>query len=106
VSTKDAKFMTLDISNFYLMTPLKHHEFIRMKLSDIPDVVIRENKLRDKATPDGSIYIVANKGMCCLPQAGLLANELLEKRLNKHEYHQSKLVPGLLLKCSTVTSMA
>jgi len=30
-----------------------------------------------------------------LPQAGLLANELLEKRLNEHGYHQSKLVPGL-----------
>ncbi len=30
-----------------------------------------------------------------LPQAGLLANELLEKRLNKHGYYQSKLVPGL-----------
>ena len=87
--------MTLDISNFYLMTPLKRPEFIRMKLSDIPDEIIREYKLRDKATPDGSIYIVANKGMYGLPQAGLLANELLEKRLNKHGYHQSKLVPGL-----------
>ena len=95
ISTKDAKFMTLDISNFYLMTPLKRPEFIRMKLSDIPDEIIREYKLRDKATPDGSIYIVANKGMYGLPQAGLLANELLEKRLNKHGYHQSKLVPGL-----------
>ena len=30
-----------------------------------------------------------------LPQAGLLTNELLEKRLNAHGYHQSKLVPGL-----------
>ena len=30
-----------------------------------------------------------------LPQSGLLANELLEKRLNKHGYRQSKLVPGL-----------
>jgi len=29
------------------------------------------------------------------PQAGLLANELLEKRFNEHGYHQSKLVPGL-----------
>jgi hypothetical protein len=28
-------------------------------------------------------------------QAGLLANKLLEKRLNKHGYQQSKLVPGL-----------
>jgi hypothetical protein len=30
-----------------------------------------------------------------LPQAGLLANELLEKQLNKQGYFQSKLVPGL-----------
>jgi hypothetical protein len=29
-----------------------------------------------------------------LPQSGLLSNELLEKRLNKHGYFQSKLVPG------------
>ena len=30
-----------------------------------------------------------------LPQAGLLANELLEKRLNQNGYYQSKLIPGL-----------
>ena len=30
-----------------------------------------------------------------LPQSGLLAIELLEKRLNKSGYQQSKLVPGL-----------
>ena len=95
ISTKDAKFMTLDISNFYLMTPLKRPEYIRMKLADIPEEIIVEYKLRNKATPDGSIYIVANKGMYGLPQAGLLANELLEKRLNANGYRQSKLVPGL-----------
>ena len=66
-----------------------------MKLSDIPKEIIHEYKLHDKATPDGSIYIVANKGMYGLPQAGLLANELLKKCLNKHGYHQRKLVPGL-----------
>ena len=41
------------------------------------------------------IYIEANRGMYGLPQAGLLANKLLQKRLNKRGYHQSKLVPGL-----------
>ena len=30
-----------------------------------------------------------------VPQSGLLTNELLEKRLNKRGYQQSKLVPGL-----------
>ncbi len=66
-----------------------------MKLSDIPDKIINEYKLQNKTTPSGSIYIVAKRCMYGLPQSGLLANELLEKRLNKHGYRQSKLVPGL-----------
>ena len=95
VSTKGAKFMTLYISNFYLMIPLKRSEYIHVKLTDIPQEIIDEHKLLDKATPDGSIYIEANKGMYGLPYAGLLANELFEKRLNENGYRQSKLVPGL-----------
>ena len=50
-----------------------------MKLVDIPQYIIDKYKLRDKATPDGSSHIVANKAMYGLPQSGLLANELLEK---------------------------
>jgi hypothetical protein len=95
VSTKNAKFMTMDISNFYLMTPLKRPEYIRMKITDIPEEIILEYNLRDIVTEDGSIYIMAIRGMYGLPQAGLLANELLEKRLNEDGYFQSKLVPGL-----------
>ena len=74
--------MTMDISNFYLMTPLKQPEYICMKLADILQEIIEEYKLLDKATPDGSIYIEATKGMYGLLQAGLLANKLLEKCLN------------------------
>ena len=95
VSTPGAKFMTMDISNFYLMTPLQRPEYIRIKLADIPQEIIDEYKLKKIADSKGSIYIVANKGMYGLPQSGLLANELLKKRLNKNGYHQSKLVPGL-----------
>ncbi len=42
--------MTTDIFNFYLMTPLHCAKFIQIKLSDIPDEVINEYKLREKAT--------------------------------------------------------
>ena len=87
--------MTLDISNFYLMTQIKRPTYIRMKLANIPQEIIDEYKLRNKATPDGSIHIESNKGMCELPQVGLLDNELLEKRLNENGYRQSKLVPGI-----------
>ncbi len=87
--------MTMDISNFYLMTPLLRPKFIRLKLTNIPNEVIKKYNLKEKATKNGSIYIKAKQGMYGLPQAGLLANELLKKRLNKHGYRQSKSVPVL-----------
>jgi hypothetical protein len=95
ISTKGTRFMTLDISNFHLMTPLHRPNFIRVKPNNIPDEVIEEYKLREKATKNGSIYIKAKQGLYGIPQSGLLASELLEKRLNKHGYRQSKLVPCL-----------
>ena len=87
--------MTMDIANFYLMTPLKRPEYVKIKLRDIPEEIIMEYKLCDLATPDGKVYIKETKGMYGIPHAGLLANEQLETRLNKHGYWQSKLVPGL-----------
>ena len=37
ISTKGARFMTMNISDFYLMTPLAQPQYIRVKSSDIPD---------------------------------------------------------------------
>jgi hypothetical protein len=42
VLTPGAKFMTIDISNSYLMTPLPRPEYLRLKLSDIPEEIIFE----------------------------------------------------------------
>ncbi|KAL7475804.1 hypothetical protein ACHAW6_001706 [Cyclotella cf. meneghiniana] len=87
--------MTLDILIFYLMTPLKSPKYLCMKLRDIPAEIIQEYKLKSLVEPDGSLYILVQLGMYGLPQAGLLANELLKKCLNAHRYFQSKLVPSL-----------
>ena len=95
VSTKGARFMTMDISNFYLMTPLDIPEYIRMKLADIPQEVIDKYNLQDKATPDGSIHIVANKGMYGLPQSRILANKLLKQHLSANGYEEQPHTPGL-----------
>ena len=43
VSTRKAKFMTMDISNFYLNTPMKRPEYIRIKVSDIYRVKLLKN---------------------------------------------------------------
>ena len=57
ISTPGAQYMTLDIKNFYLNTPMKRFEYMWLKMADIPDEVIEEYALNDKATPDGFVYV-------------------------------------------------
>jgi hypothetical protein len=95
ISTPGAKFMTMDIKDFYLNTPMTRYEYMRLKMSDMPDGVIEHYNLREIATPDGFIYCEIQKGMYGLPQAGIIAQELLADRLQNHGYTQSKTTPGL-----------
>ena len=68
---------------------------MRIKITDIPEEIIEHYKLREIVTEDGYIYCEIQKGMYGLPQAGIIAQELLEERLAKVGYHQSKIFPGL-----------
>jgi hypothetical protein len=95
ILTKGACYYTIDLKDFYLMTPMARPKFMRMKIKALPAKIIELYKLNDKATSDGFIYIKIQKGMYGLPQAGILAQELLKKCLNKHGYCQSPLTPGL-----------
>jgi hypothetical protein len=71
-------------------------EFDRVKLSDIPEEIIDEYKLREIATPDEWVYFRADKTHYGLPQSCSLSHDLLEKRLNANKgYFKSLVVPGL-----------
>ncbi len=61
----------------------------------MPDSVIKHFNLRDKATSDSYIYCEIQKGMYGLPQAGMIAQQLLKEHLQKHGYRQSQTTPGL-----------
>ena len=95
ISTPNAKCLMLDIKDFYLNTPMKRPEFMKLKLSDIPEEVIEYYNLHGLATPDEYVYCKVTKGMYGLPQAGIIAQELLEQRLGAHGYYQSKIINGL-----------
>jgi hypothetical protein len=45
----------------------------------MPDAVIEHYNHKDKATPDDCIYCKIQKGMYGLPQAGIIAQQLLKK---------------------------
>ena len=79
ISTKGAKFMSIDIKNFYLDTPMARYNYMRLKISDLPQDFIDEYKLHDKTKKDGYVYLEIHKGMYGLLQAGILAQKLLEK---------------------------
>ncbi len=72
---------------------------MRLKLADIPEEIIEEYKSREIVTDNGYVYCEIRKGMYSLPQAGLIAQELLEQRLSKVGYSQSKIIPGLWTHC-------
>ena len=95
ISTTSARFMMLDIKDFYLNTPMARYEYMRLHIADMPEDVIKHYNLHDKATPDGYVYCEIQKGMYGLPQAGIIAQQLLKERLNKHGYRQSQTTPGL-----------
>ncbi len=56
ISTPCAKFMTIDIKDFYLMTPTDCYEYFRMKLELFPQDIIDEYGLRDKVDVDGNVF--------------------------------------------------
>ncbi len=72
ISTQVAHYMTVDIKNFYLNMPIERYEYVRIKLTDVPDEIIKQYKLAEKVDLDGYVYIEVQKGMYGLPQAGIL----------------------------------
>ena len=70
--------MTIDIKDFYLNTPMARPEFMRLKLSDMPNDIIEHYALHTIATEDRYIYVRIQKEMYGLPQAGIIAQQLLD----------------------------
>jgi hypothetical protein len=70
-------------------------EFMQFKLSDIPNNIIDIYKLRD-IVHNGYVFVRIQKGMYGLPQAGIIAQQLLEQCLQANGYQQSKINPGFL----------
>ena len=71
------------------------YEYMRIKITDIPDNIIHQYNLQKKVTNYGYVYVEVRKGMYRLRQVGILAQQLLETRLNKAGCFQSQLTPGL-----------
>ena len=70
---------------FYLQTPMDPPEYVRIKLSDIPQEFIEEYNIT-QLVQNRWIYFEILRGCYGLPQSGRLANEFLHTRLKKAGY--------------------
>jgi hypothetical protein len=80
LSTEGAKFMGLNIGSFYLKTPLARYNYMKFPLALFPEHVIAQYDLNTHVHK-GFVYVEIQKAIYGLPQAGILANQLLRKRL-------------------------
>jgi len=96
ISTPGAKFLTADIKDFYLNTPMepKDYAYMRIPVSVIPESIMNEYKLKD-LIHKGFAYVEIRKGMYGLPQSGRIANDRLIKLMAPHGYAPVAITPGL-----------
>ncbi len=103
ISMPNAKFMTIDIKDFYLLTPMDCYEYFRMKLKLFPQDIIDEYALHDKLDADGIFFCEVRCGMYSLPQAGIIAQDPSQSRIPPEHYHtrilSAQLVPNQFHPC-------
>ena len=94
LSTPGAKFMGIDIKDFYLNTDMDRYEYMFIPANLIPQKIFDLYDLKT-FVHNGKVYVEIRKGMYGLRQAGRIASDKLLPILAKAGYHQSPHTPGL-----------
>ena len=90
IISSDKQWMTIDIKDYYLGTPLpaSRYEYIRIPLCMVPAAVLDRYNLHPYIT-HGHVYFEIRKCMYGLPQAGKLSQLRLIDHLSQHGFTHS-----------------
>ena len=94
ISTPSAKYMCLDIKIFYLTAALEYFEYMKIPLKLFPEWTQEQYNLKELAL-EGWVYIEMRRAVWGLPQAGILVNKRLRRKLAPFGYYESTNTPGL-----------
>ena len=83
-SHKGARYLGIDITNFYLGTNMPYHQYMRIHPSKNPQEI--KNEYEYAISADGIVYLEIFKGVYSLKEAGSLAFNQLVKSLAPHGY--------------------
>ena len=94
LSTPGAKWLGLDVKNYYLGTPMDNYEYMFIPINQIPQEIIDHYKLHN-IVHKGKVYMEIRRGMYGLPQAGILTEKQLIHFLGSYSYSPVPHTPGL-----------
>ena len=103
-----ARFMSIDLKDYFLATPMARTEYMKVPLRYFPDDIQVKYNLKNFVTTNNFIYIKIKKGMYGLKQAAVLAyNNLIDNLKDdgyfpiKHtdSYWKYKNVPAVFCLC-------
>jgi hypothetical protein len=94
LSWKGAHFSSINRKKFYLDTSMPEPEYVCINILDIPNEFIDKYKLTGLDS-DGSIYFQICQGCYCLPQSGILANDLFCSCLKAKGFYKAASTLGL-----------
>ena len=91
-ASKGARFLTLDIKDHFLATPMKEPEFMKIPWKYFPEDIRKRYNL-ELLVENGYVYVKIKKGMYGLKQAAILAYTYLADHLKTYGYTH---VPGTM----------
>jgi hypothetical protein len=94
VSKPNVKYMCLNIEFFYLTAALEYFEYMKMPLTLFPSWIIKKYDLKTHAK-DGWVHLEMRWAVWGLPQAGILANKRLQRKLAPFGYYECVDTPDL-----------
>ena len=94
LSIPGARWLGLDVKNYYLGTPMEDYEYMLIPITSISHEIIGHYKLHD-IVHNGKVYMEIRCGMYGVPQAGILGEKQLICFLGHYGYAPVRHTPGL-----------
>ena len=94
-SAKGARFMTLDIKDFFLQTIMERPEYMKIHAKCFPKDIRDKYNIKNKIHSDGYVYCMIKRGMYGLKQAARLAYDNLKLHIGKYGYYPDKVATNI-----------
>lgn len=98
------RFFTVNIVNYFLASPMKRSEYMKVRSKYLPKDVIELYNLKKLITEDGYVYIRKDKGIYGLKNAVILAYDNFKAHLEPFGYFPVEGTVGFMRCNPTIAS--